>query len=220
MKYDCIYAHLEPSFFETSIYDSILKGIIYQPKEEAISLCITVNNNSCTANGGIVWTFDQLKKQNITSNDLANWNATVDTIDDYEGYLQTDRNESKNSRFCTCTDQFHFRRKCQYTFGMINESFFNILESHFFNLVEIDTDEMHIMNDADVTCYKRDALCFGSCLDWRQIFNGIVDCSDGLDEVSCGLLEFNECHNDEYRCRSGHCIPMIFAFDTGVENIF
>jgi hypothetical protein len=75
-------------------------------------------------------------------------------------------------------------------------------------------DEIGMMNDADVTCYKRDASCFGSCLDWRQICNGIVDCSDGQDEVSCDLLEFNECRNDEYRCRSGHCIPMIFAFDT------
>ncbi|CAF2921702.1 unnamed protein product [Rotaria sp. Silwood2] len=70
------------------------------------------------------------------------------------------------------------------------------------------------MTDIDVTCYKRDPSCLGGCLDWRQICNGITDCNDGFDERLCELLEFNECNDDEYRCRSGHCIPLVFAFDT------
>ena len=31
------------------------------------------------------------------------------------------------------------------------------------------------------------------------------------------MLELNECRTDEYRCRSGHCIPQSFAFDTNFD---
>jgi hypothetical protein len=132
MKYDCMYVYLKPTFFEHFINKPSRTDIIYQPKEEIILFCLTVehftvNEESCTSNSGIVWTFDQLKKQNITSNDLVNWNATVNTVDEYEGYLQTGNNELTDFRFCNCSDEFYFGRECQYSFGMTNEPFYCIV---------------------------------------------------------------------------------------------
>jgi hypothetical protein len=220
IKYDCIYTYLGPNYFATFIKTNA--AIFQQPKEQLVPFCLTVedfnfNEKSCIANGGIIWKFEQLKKQNISNSDLVQWNAMVDIIDEYERYLQTDNHELSNLNFCNCTNRFYFGRHCQYTFGMTNESFDTILDSHFSNLPLLSAEQSAIMNDTDVTCYKRDTLCRANCLDWRQICNGIIDCEDNQDEISCDLLEFNECHNDEYRCRSGHCIPLIFAFDKNLD---
>lgn len=232
IKYDCIYTYLDPNYFDTLINDNVVH-VFQQLKEQLVPFCLTVedfnlNEKSCIANGGMILKFEQLKKQDISNSDLVQWNAMVDIIDEYERYLQTDNHELSNLNFCNCTNRFYFGRHCQYTFGVINESFDAILNSHFSNLTPSNSHPVETMNETDVTCYKRDALCQGSCLDWRQICNGIVDCEDSQDEISCDLLEFNECHNDEYRCRSGHCIPLIFAFDknfdcadgTDEQNIF
>lgn len=215
IKYDCIYTYLGTNYFDTLIRHV---NIFQQPKEQLMPFCLTVedfdfNKTSCVANGGIIWKFEQLKKQNIRNSDLVRWSAGVDIIDEYERYVQTDNHELSDLNFCNCTNRFYFGRHCQYTFGVTNESFDTILDSHFSNLPSVSIQQVGIMNDTDVTCFKRDTLCRGNCLDWRQICNGIIDCEDNQDEISCDLLEFNECHNDEYRCRSGHCIPLIFAFD-------
>ena len=100
---------------------------------------------------------------------------------------------------------------------MMNIAFDTILASHFSNMKDITDIEAQMMNELSTVCYKRDESCYGSCLDWRQICNGIVDCNDSQDEVSCDLLEFNDCRVDEYRCRSGHCIPLVFAFDKTLD---
>ncbi|CAF1373254.1 unnamed protein product [Adineta steineri] len=53
-----------------------------------------------------------------------------------------------------------------------------------------------------------------SCLDWREICDGKIDCLDGnADEENCYLLEINECGKDEYRCRLGMCISSEFFSD-------
>lgn len=222
MKYECMYIYLSSDIFQKVIFSQT--GINPEGRfiDELTKYCLPeehhiINEKSCIANGGIIWTFAQLQEQNITSVDLINWNATIDVIDKYEHYLQTGKPESSILSFCNCTNGSYFGTQCQYEFDMANISFRNILISHFRNLGARDLgdiDDVDVLeNDASVTCYKRDASCFGACLDWRQICNRIVDCQDGWDEVSCHLLEFNECENNEYRCRSGHCIPMLFAFD-------
>ncbi|CAF5216121.1 unnamed protein product, partial [Rotaria magnacalcarata] len=52
-----------------------------------------------------------------------------------------------------------------------------------------------------------------SCLDWREICDGIVDCLDGIDELDCLELEINECDEHEYRCHQGMCVPEQFIND-------
>lgn len=217
-KYDCLYAYIGSNMFSNVIFQSATHDFHHQLKEQIILFCFTVehfdvNEGACSSNNGILWKFEQLKEQNVTVNDLVDWNATIDIIDEYGYYLETEHNQSKTSHFCNCTDNFHFGRECQYSFSTTDEPFDTLLESHFSNRSIIKGNQQGTMNDADTTCYKRDILCYGNCLDWRQICNGITDCSDGQDEISCELLELNECHDGEYRCQSGHCIPLIFAFD-------
>ncbi|CAF1254239.1 unnamed protein product [Adineta steineri] len=177
----------------------------------------SIDEKLCHPYNDTGWSFEQLSTGGIKSSDLAHWNAPVNIIDEYEHFLLTNNDELRLSRFCNCTGKMYFGTQCQYTFDVIDESFEALLSSHFANLQSITVDEAITMEDADVTCYKRDASCNGGCLDWRQICNGIADCNNGDDETSCGLLEYNECFMDEYRCRSGHCIPIMFAFDTTID---
>ncbi|CAF1331384.1 unnamed protein product [Rotaria magnacalcarata] len=219
-KYDCIYSYMGPDFFDN--ITEVSTKLHRQPKEQISPYCIafkysSYNDELCIANGGVSWSFEQLKKLNITGNDLVNWNAPVNTIDEYEYYLEIGYDESSTFYFCNCTNNFVFGIHCQYRFDLRNASFDSILKSHFRNRVTIAFDEAIQRTNSDITCYKRDVSCFGSCLDWRQICNTIADCQNGYDERSCELLEFNECDEDQYRCRSGHCIPLAFAFDTNFD---
>ena len=42
---------------------------------------------------------------------------------------------------------------------------------------------------------------------------GKQQCLEGIDEVNCEYLEFNECEDDEYRCANGMCIPEEYWLD-------
>ncbi|CAF3762519.1 unnamed protein product [Rotaria sp. Silwood1] len=56
------------------------------------------------------------------------------------------------------------------------------------------------------------------CLDWRQICDGMRDCTNGRDEENCFEMELNECDSQtEYRCRNGMCVPKSFSFDLTMD---
>ena len=214
--YDCISSYLRPDFFEKTRQQAPIKR--QQSIDQITAYCLVVanltdNEDMCALNNGVSWSLKQLRELNIVSNDLQQWNAHVDILDVYEFYLQTDDIVSAMHRFCNCSDQFRFGRHCQYTFDFKQRSFDAVLETHFLNLQRI-VHTATISIDVITACYRRSASCHGGCLDWSQICNGINDCNDSSDEILCELLEFNECRDDEYRCRSGHCIPLSFAFDT------
>ena len=215
--YDCITSYLSPGFFEKTMKEDHIKR--QQSIDQITEYCLVVAKSAdyedmCALNNGVSWSLEQLRESNISSKDLQQWNALVNTVDDYEFYLQTGDMVSAMHRFCNCSDQFRFGRHCQYTFDFKHESFDAVLEAHFRNLRRITIKMAATPEERITVCYRRDASCHGGCLDWNQICNGINDCNDSSDEISCELIEFNECRHDEYRCRSGHCIPMSFAFDT------
>ena len=222
-NYDCIYAYNGPEFY-ADVFFSILSYARNPLVEQIQSFCLviersSIDQSSCHSSNALSWSFGQLSKDSVKSADLALWDAPINVIDEYEYYLLTKSEKLSRSRFCNCTDRKTFGVQCQYTFDLRYESFETLLSSHFTHLPPISADEAVLMEDADVTCYKRDVSCMGGCLDWRQICNGIIDCIHGEDEASCDLLEFNECRVDEYRCRSGHCIPITFAFDNTLDCI-
>merc|ERR1719481_119963 len=47
-------------------------------------------------------------------------------------------------------------------------------------------------------------VCMGKCLARYQVCDTLMDCEDGTDEDSCGVLE---CIENEFKCLKGRCIP-------------
>ncbi|CAF0932387.1 unnamed protein product [Didymodactylos carnosus] len=159
---------------------------------------------------GKLYSFDELKARNITSEQLFDWHAPTDTIDDYGKYLTN--SQETNGSFCNCTNQHYFGTSCQYTFKTNETSFEQITKTRF--KMKYRRSEIELGLD-DITCYINHK-CKGNitCLDWRQICNGMVDCDDESDEYRCTELEGNECDDEtEFRCNNGMCIPKSFSFD-------
>ncbi|CAF1137669.1 unnamed protein product [Didymodactylos carnosus] len=161
-------------------------------------------------NNGQKYTFEQSKLNNITCNNLYEWNVPIDIIDEYGKYLNY--NSTSSLSYCNCTREW-FGQFCQYSFqDDWDEPFTDIIDRRFFERYNIEND---VPIHKDLTCYMG-LKCVGQrlCLDWRQICNSIVDCDNGEDELDCLQLEINECDNKtEYRCKSGMCIEKTFAFD-------
>ena len=162
------------------------------------------------------WTFDQLGKQNVTSEQLYFWSAPVDLIERYQYYLNqlSNQNElhllSAKDAFYNCTLP-RFGPQCQYAF------MHDILSYRSFDESIIDYYQNVDKELFSQTCYthlKCNRTLSFLCLDWREICDGKIDCIDsGLDEDHCWKLEINECSTNEFRCRNGQCIPKSFAHD-------
>jgi hypothetical protein len=159
-------------------------------------------------------TFVDLEKENITSQQLYLWSASIDLIEHYQFYLNqlSTKNDSflANKIFYNCTWP-RFGPKCQYEFynhSSDHLSSYDIIY-HFYKTFEY--------NPTNLTCYEHlqcNRRPLPACLDWTEICNGQIDClDDGLDEEHCWLLEINLCKDDEYRCRNGQCIPQSFYKD-------
>ena len=107
-NYQCTYIYLSPEFFRDLIFPSVYQYSYDYLIDELIQYCLvvehqTINDDSCTSNGGIIWTFAQLKIRNITADHLIHWTATVDIIDRYEQYLHINDVELSAFRFCNFT---------------------------------------------------------------------------------------------------------------------
>ncbi|CAF0917709.1 unnamed protein product, partial [Rotaria sordida] len=161
------------------------------------------------------FTFNQLYKQNITSQQLYLWSAPMDVVERYQFYLN--HISISNQSFFMTTQWFYnctlprFGPLCQYSLD-------NYI-SHYSTLYEIIYDfYQHEYNPINLTCYTHLKCNRGSssiCLDWTEICDGIIDCQDGTDEEFCWQLQFNECEANEFQCTNGQCISKIFLHDGG-----
>lgn len=151
--------------------------------------------------------FKDLAKENISSQQLFNWSAPIDLIEDYQQYLNENNTLLANKMFYNCTWP-RFGPQCQYEFYThqpVRSSTYDII-NHFYELFKY--------NPINVTCYEY-LQCNHRhspvCLHWTEICNGRIDClDDGIDEEHCWQLEVNQCKDDEYRCINGQCIPKQF----------
>ncbi|CAF1210266.1 unnamed protein product [Adineta ricciae] len=152
------------------------------------------------------YTFEQLKSQDIRSSDLFNWNAPIDTLNNYEKYFLENNSFLSNMIFCNCTENW-FGPFCQYEIVDPDEKQMTVKRPL--------NDVLEVIDDISLlTCYQGIQCHSTICLDWREICNGISNCEYGEDEPEeCFQLELNQCQSDEYRCQSGHCIPKAFLVD-------
>ena len=191
------------------IFISSLHG---QDLQEVLSFCLThsmsewnIQSNSANTK----FTFDQLRKRNVTSQQLYQWSASIDLIEQYQLFLTTHESSMSNNIFYNCTPH-RFGSLCQYEFiylpfenDTLAESIFEFYRKRY--------------EPTSPTCYvhlecNRDSK--SACLHWSEICDGYVHCSnDQIDEKFCGKLQINECDEDEYRCQNGQCISKQFKFD-------
>ncbi|CAF2726603.1 unnamed protein product [Rotaria sp. Silwood2] len=171
---------------------------------EIISYCMNdlsskfhIKNNDIFSN----FTFVDLLKQNITSQQLYLWSASIDLVERYQFYLNqlsTLNDKSLETQiFYNCTLP-RFGSMCQY----------EIIDDYY---------RAYEYRSTNFTCYthlqcNRDS--FPTCLDWTDICNGQIDCLDGeFDEEHCWQLEINQCNDNEYQCANGQCISQSFCQD-------
>ncbi|CAF4495349.1 unnamed protein product, partial [Rotaria sp. Silwood2] len=160
------------------------------------------------------FTFCELSKQNITSQQLYYWSAPMDVVERYQFYLNqlsTSNDKSLETQvFYNCT----FPR-----FGSMCQDEITYNHKNYSSLHEVIHDyyKPNDYNAIHRTCYTHwqcNRGPFPACLDWREICDGKVDCIDGkFDEEHCWELEINTCKDDEYRCMNGQCIPLSFFRD-------
>ncbi|CAF3755523.1 unnamed protein product [Rotaria sp. Silwood1] len=160
------------------------------------------------------FTFAELSKQNITSQQLYFWSAPIDVVERYQFYLNQLSTSNdiflESQKFYNCTLP-RFGSMCQYEITYYNQnhsSLYEIIHDYY------RTFEYNLTN---FTCYTH-LQCnrgpFPACLDWSEICDGKVDCLDGeFDEEHCWQLEINECNDNEYRCINGQCISQSFFRD-------
>ncbi|UJR12115.1 hypothetical protein I4U23_016293 [Adineta vaga] len=153
-------------------------------------------DNKTTANGRHL-TFNQLREMSISSNQLLDWYVPLDTIEEYVS--------NKETGFVFICSNLWFGTQCEYTFDS-NASFTNIVKERQTKKKHPTSDVLSITNG---TCYimHYEECKSVICLDWCEICDGKIDCSNGFDEYYCHELEMNECDpKTEYRCFNAQCI--------------
>lgn len=120
--------------------------------------------NRTTFNGQ-VFTFHQLRQMNVSAEQLLQWYAPMDIIEEYESGHET-------GLFVNCSDDenFWFGTHCQYTLNSADD---------IADIIERRIDEQYrefenILSITNGTCYIVDDDQCNSiiCLDWREICDG------------------------------------------------
>ena len=141
---------------------------------------------------------------------LHQWSSGLDKVEDYLYYQEhQDKSdaERKDQYLCECINEQTFGKHCEYRLP-IGSRFAQTV------LAKFETTTNKLMYEGDIVCYRTLQCNSGLlCLDWRNVCDGIQQCMYGYDEENCDKLEFNECEDDEYRCRNGMCIPDEYFLD-------
>jgi hypothetical protein len=207
LTFDCLYAHLIEEGKESSkpyLRNSHLIPYCRRPddNQEQGQILYPIKENIAQS-----ISFNQLKKQNITSEQLLQWFSPIDIAEKYE------MNIKNSDVFHNCSSPW-FGSMCQYKLNYdLPLSFGDIVQITFRDQREI------LVNVSSATCYQFLTNCnrglWPLCLDWREICDGKYDCMNGEDEERCDELEMTQCGDNEYRCHyGGQCIPLPFLKDS------
>ncbi|CAF4531526.1 unnamed protein product, partial [Rotaria sp. Silwood2] len=197
-QHDCLYFDLSE--------DQWSREIIPYCMSESTSKWSIVNTNFQT-----FLTFAELSRRNITSEQLHQWSAPIDISERYQLYLNhlsigNVLSKMEKEIFYNCTSPA-FGPQCQYQLDLYdpNSTLNEFIRIHY---------RQHAYAPEPLTCYTHLQCNRGStpiCLDWSEICDGKVDCTNGVDEKDCWPLISNKCKDDEYRCDNGQCIHSRFV---------
>ena len=163
---------------------------------------------------GTMHTFRALRSNNISvSVILHQWGSSIEKVEEYARYMRQinqSTDDDKNT-LCQCTNHRSFGKNCDYILPIEDQRFEATLDWEIYLRSSYPDYYQHY---SDILCYITLQCDSGRlCLDWRDICDGVQQCTYGHDEETCDLLEFHECENDEYRCRNGMCIPEEYFLD-------
>ena len=130
----------------------------------------TLNSSSQQENNithGTPITFHHLRSMNITAEQLFNWNAPMDTIEDYQAGVQI-------GLFVNCSqdDKYWFGPNCEYSFD--SSSYFpDIVDGQFGEKQSVPGD---LLTRDNSVCLETGGVECQSvlCLDWREICDGKI----------------------------------------------
>jgi hypothetical protein len=207
LQYDCLDYFVRDNIVKYGKSSGFSYQIIHYCFRPVIPCDRGMKNNTVVR--GKLITFRELREKQTTSAELLRWSASIDLVERYESY-----DRSFGELFYNCTSPW-FGDDCQYTFGHSKWSFSAIVKQTFLSKLGFDTQ---LPTDyTNLSCYVHLQCNRGPapmCLDWREICDGHIDCSDGRqDEKNCFQIELNECADDEFRCHNGMCIPDAFFRD-------
>ncbi|CAF1540393.1 unnamed protein product [Didymodactylos carnosus] len=157
---NCLYFYGRP-FIKTN---SILENKLIQ----LIPFCIRSNELLIVEDDkdqqiirGVQYTFEELRRLNVTGKDLLDWFIPIDLIDKYEIYLEFNLIHMTPLFVYNCTKPW-FGTLCQFTFNSNSSSFNDIIKTRFGK------------HSYEAACYTN-MKCNHSvnfCLDWREICDG------------------------------------------------
>ena len=212
---DCVYAYMIDisNEYDKNVYTNYLTPYCRR---------VFVNDSVDQIEGNVenIITFENLRSEGISSENLFEWSRSIDIIEEYEIYLITNDTKFAKQKFYNCSSIW-FGSHCQYTFDLNQsiESFGDFVISSFKLRTHFSSGEK------SYSCYPHLSGCYHGpemCLDWREICDGKIDCigdNFGLDENHCEELQMTECKENEYRCRNGaQCIPLEFFHDGYINN--
>jgi hypothetical protein len=136
-----------------------------------------LQQSTSLAPNGEKFTFHQLRQLSISSGQLYEWLAPIDTIESYQIYLNSDDlNSIKHSEiFYNCSNSW-FGSFCQYTFQSSHATFMKIVKERFEGKTGFHPkDVIEITNGTCYTNFKCDYILLPpACLDWREICDGKI----------------------------------------------
>ncbi|CAF1279338.1 unnamed protein product [Adineta steineri] len=210
-------------------HNCIYIPLFWQPRDgdhEAISYCMSElpsKFNILEDDFLPKFTFAELSRENITSQQLYLWSAPIDVVEHYEFYLNQSLTSPDHTLakeiFYNCTLP-RFGPMCQY------ELPYDKLDSvplHEFNLY---LGGFHNRDSTNLTCYiyiPCDRGPFPSCLDWTEVCDGKFDCLNGnFDEEYCSQSEITEYKDNEFRVDAEQSVlQSLYSQDySSTENLF
>lgn len=181
-----IYLHNTKDGYSIESYDcALVYSLPYcRRPTQPIDLVRDDDAKACEQNSGNCHSFSALRSRNISvSTVLHQWKSSLERVEQYIHYL---KNPSElDGYLCECLHPSKFGKNCEYILPL-GRSFPETLARQM-NIR--NKNRLNWNTYGDVICYETLKCDSGAlCLDWREICDGIQQCSSGADEQNYGLL--------------------------------